>query len=224
MNALILGSTGMIGKGVLLECLDDDRVNSVLVINRQSCGVTNRKLREVIHSDFYNFSAVQEEMKGIDACFFCLGVSVAGLSEAEYRRITYDLTVRFAREFLAASPNSVFCYISGAGTASTAKGRTMWARVKGETENALQAMPFRSSYMFRPAYIQPMKGVRSKTAWYNLVYIFLKPLYFILKPFKAFVTDSVSLGRAMISVADTGYERRILESRDINLLAGTRLG
>jgi uncharacterized protein YbjT (DUF2867 family) len=221
MKAVILGASGMIGKAVLLECLGDPRVTSVLSISRSPCGIEDVKLREIIHSDFLDFNSLTGTIKGYDSCFYCAGVTVAGLSEAQYRRVTFDMTLAFAKVMLDANPDSVFCYVSGAGTDSTEIGRTMWARVKGQTENAILALPFRASYMFRPGYIQPLKGVRSRTVWYNLVYLFLKPLYFVLRPFKGFVTDSVTLGKAMIASAATGYPGRILESRDINELGSS---
>jgi uncharacterized protein YbjT (DUF2867 family) len=219
MKILLFGSTGMVGKGVLLECLQDLRVEQVLVINRQPLGLTHQKLTEIIHANFFDFSILEEQLKTCDACFFCLGVSAVGLHEDAYTKITYDLTLNLAQTLVAANPDVVFCYVSGAGTDSSEKGRAMWARVKGRTENALLKLPFKAAYMFRPGYIQPLKGIRSKTAWYNAFYTVLKPLYFLLKPFKRFVTDTVSLGRAMIEVARNGYTKPIIESNDIYLLS-----
>lgn len=219
MKVIILGSTGMVGKGVLLECLEDSNIKNILVLNRQSCNINHDKLKEIIHEDFFDFSALKDQLKGFDACFFCLGVSAAGLDEKKYSKITYDLTLGFAQIMLEQSPNSVFCYISGAGTDSSEKGRIMWARVKGKTENALLALPFKESYMFRPGYIQPLKGVKSKTRAYNVFYSIFKPFYLILKSFKGLVTDSVTLGRVMIYVAMNGYDKRIIGSKDIYKLS-----
>lgn len=219
MKVIILGSTGMVGKGVLLECLNDPDIEKVLVVNRQSCNITNAKLFEIIHNDFFNLSDIKEQIKGYDACFFCLGISSAGLSEEKYTKITYDLTMVFAQIMVELNPESIFCYVSGVGTDSSEKGRTMWARVKGKTENALLALPFKASYMFRPGYIQPGKGIRSKTALYRIFYIVLTPLYFLLKPFKGLVTNTKSLSKAMINVAKKGSNKNILGVRDINMLA-----
>ena len=219
MKVIILGSTGMIGKGVLLECLEYSNIKNILVLNRQSCNISHNKLKEIIHENFFDFSTIKEQLKGFNACFFCLGVSAAGLDEKKYSKITYDLTLGFAQIMLELNPNSIFCYVSGAGTDSSEKGRIMWARIKGKTENALLALPFKESYMFRPGYIQPLKGVKSKTGAYNVFYSIFKPFYLILKSCKALVTDSVTLGRAMIHVAMNGYDKRIIRSKDIYVLS-----
>ena len=218
LNPVIFGSTGMIGQGVLLECFDDDRVKSVLTINRRSSGISHPKLTEITHQDFYNISSLTESLRNCDCCFYSLGVSAVGLSESEYHKLTYELTVHIAEVALKANPEMVFCYISGAGTDSTEKGRQMWARVKGKLENKLLAMPFKKAYMFRPGYIQPMKGIRSRTKWYNIVYSIFKPLYFLLRPIKKAVTDTTTLGRAMIEVVATGYDKNILGNADINAI------
>lgn len=218
LQVLLLGSTGMVGKGVLLECLEDSRVSAVLVLNRRPVGIQHSKLTEMIVRDFDDLSVLDNKLSGMDACFFCLGVTAAGKDEATYSRLTYDLTTRVASTFISQSPQAVFCYVSGAGTDSSEKGRAMWARVKGRTENQLLAMPFRASYMFRPGYIQPLKGVRSTIGWYNGFYTVLKPLYSLLRPLKKYVTDSVTLGKAMIEVAVSGYPKFILESDDINAI------
>lgn len=216
MKVIIMGSTGMIGQAVLIECLEDNSIDEVLVINRRSTHPTSPKVKEIVHADFYHFSSLQEELKGYDACFFCLGISSAGMKEDEYRKITYDLTLGFAKILVEESPNCVFTYISGAGTDSSEKGRSMWARVKGKTENDLLKLPFKDAFMFRPGYIQPMKGVKSRTPLYNSMYVIFKPLYFLLRPFKGFVTDSVTLARSMLFVVKKGYVKKVLESRDIN--------
>lgn len=216
INAIITGATGMIGKGVLLECLRSDEVESVLAINRRPVGLEHPKLREIIHDDFSDISAVKNELAGYNACFYCLGISSAGLSEHEYHKITYDLTIGFAAAALERNPDMCFCYISGAGTDTKEKSRMMWSRVKGKTENALLAMRFRSAYMFRPGFIIPLKGIRSRTALYNSLYTLMKPFYSLLKKLPKYVTDTEKLGRAMIYVASNGHESKILESIDIN--------
>jgi nucleoside-diphosphate-sugar epimerase len=222
MKVIIFGSTGMIGKGILLECLEDPNIKTVLVINRQACGIKHSKLIEIVHENFFDFSDIKDQFKGFDACFFCLGVSSAGLDEAKYSKITYDLTMGVAKILVELNPGSVFCYISGAGTDSSEKGRIMWARIKGKTENALLALPFKESYMFRPGYIQPLKGIRSKTRFYNIFYMILKPFYHVLKLFPGLVTDTVSFSRAMINAAMNGYDKRIISSKDIYILSHSK--
>jgi nucleoside-diphosphate-sugar epimerase len=222
MKVIIFGSTGMIGKGILLECLEDPNIKTVLVINRQACGIKHSKLIEIVHENFFDFSDIKDQFKGFDACFFCLGVSSAGLDEAKYSKITYDLTMGVAKILVELNPGSVFCYISGAGTDSSEKGRIMWARIKGKTENALLALPFKESYMFRPGYIQPLKGIRSKTRFYNIFYMILKPFYHVLKLFPGLVTDTVSFSRAMINAAMNGYDKRIIRSKDIYILSHSK--
>lgn len=218
-KVILFGSTGMIGQGVLMECIANPNIESVLLINRNQVNIEHPKVKEILHTDFNDLSSLQNEFSNYNACFFSLGVTSVGLSENEYHKITYELTVKVAEALLNANKDFTFCYISGAGTDSSEKGRTMWARVKGKLENKLLSMPFKNVYMFRPGYIQPLKGIRSKTGWYNLVYTLLRPLYFILKPFKGIVTDTSSLGKAMVYVALNGYSKRILESTDINNVA-----
>ncbi|NNF37802.1 MAG: epimerase [Gemmatimonadetes bacterium] len=219
MNVLIFGATGMIGSGVLQECLDNPLVTSVRALGRSPPGRSHPKLDEIRHTDFFDYAPVEERLRDVDVCFFCLGVSAAGMSEADYHRMTYDLTLGAAESLLRLNPESIFCYVSGAGTDSTEQGRWMWARVKGKTENALLAMPFRAVYNLRPGYIQPMKGVRSKTRLYAVAYGIVGPLYPLLRRlFPSRVTDSVTVGRAMIRLATDGFERGILEGEDINRL------
>lgn len=209
----------MIGSGVLQECLDDDRVTSVLALGRSSCGVDDPKLSEVILSDLTDYSGVSDRLTGLDACFFALGVSAAGMSEAAYHHVTYDLTIAAAEALMAANPDLVFCFVSGQGTDSTERGRFMWARVKGKTENQLLQLPMRS-YMFRPGFVQPLKGVRSKTRLYQAFYVVGAPLFPLLRRlFPKYVTTTVNIGRAMIEAAATGYPKRVLENPDINDLA-----
>jgi hypothetical protein len=206
-----------------MECLADARVESILVVGRTSAGRVHPKIREVLHPDFYNYAALQTAFTSCDACFFCLGVSAVGLNEATYSHLTYDLTLAAAMSMVAANPQMIFCYISGAGTDTTERGRAMWARVKGKTENALLALPFKAAFMFRPGYIQPLKGVRSKTVWYQAIYNVLAPTYPLLRRlFPGSVTTTANLGHALIQVAASGYPKPILYSRDINLLADQR--
>ncbi len=220
MKVLLFGATGMVGAGALLECLSDDRVASVTAIVRTATGKSHPKLREIVHQDFLSYDSLRSEFTAIDACFFCLGVSSAGMSEANYARLTYDLTLAAANAMVAVNPAITFCYVSGLGTDSTERGRTMWARVKGRTENALLALPFKAAYMFRPAFIQPMHGVRSKTGWYQAMYLVAAPVYPILsRLFPQYSTTTANLGRALLSVAHNGYPHPILYSRDINQLA-----
>jgi len=219
IKAIITGSTGMVGKGVLLQCLEHPQVASVLVINRQPLGMQHPKLKEIIHSDFFDYSSVADQLSGYNACFFCLGVSAAGMSEADYTRLTYDLTLKLAETLVAINLEMTFCYVSGTGTDHTLKSRMMWARVKGKTENALLALPFKAMYLFRPGFIQPTRGIQSKTPLYNTIYTLLKPLYPILKRFPKWITNTDKVGLAMINVVLKGSDQIRLENPDINRLA-----
>jgi len=216
IKAIITGSTGMIGKGVVLECLQSSLVEGILVINRKSLGINHPKLKEIIHQDFFELSALRPELAGYDACFFCLGVSSAGMSEKDYHHITYDLTLNFAVTVKELNPGITFCYISGAGTDSTGQGRSMWARVKGKTENALLALGFRDAYMLRPGFIRPVRGIRSSTALYNILYVIMSPLFPLIMHFPKFATSSETLSKAMIFAASDGYGSKVMESEDIN--------
>jgi len=221
VKVIVFGATGMVGQGVLRECLLDPGVESVLVVGRSPTGHEHAKLNEIVRPDLFDLSAIEGELSGYDACFFCLGVSSAGMGEAEYRHLTYDLTLSVARSLAKASPGMTFLYVSGAGTDSTESGRMMWARVKGATENALLRMPFKAAYMFRPGYIQPVHGAQTRTKWYGIVYAVLAPLYPVgeaLVP--KYVTTTERLGRAMIRVARAGNPDRVLASVDINRVAG----
>jgi len=218
IKAIITGTTGMVGKGVLLECLDHPKVESVLVINRKSLGITHPKLKEIIHSDFFNLTPIKEQLKGYNACFFCLGVSAIGMSEADYTKYTYELTTHFAKVVAQQNPEMVFNYVSGTGTDSSEKGNIMWARVKEKTENAVAKMPFKAVYLFRPGVILPEKGVTSKVKWYNTLYILVRPLFPLLKKFKS-VTTSTRVGQAMINSVLKGYNKQHLNNVDINALA-----
>jgi len=222
MNILLFGATGMIGHGVLLECLRDDGVARVLVIGRQPTGLSHSKLREVVQPDVTRLASVEDLLAGIDACFFCLGVSSLGMSEEDYTRLTYDLTLEVAGTLVQRNPNMTFVYVSGTGTDSTAAGRLMWARVKGRTENALLALPFRAAYMFRPGVVQPIGGVRSKTAWVQAAYTLMAPLTPLLKRVApGSIATSQEMGRAMLAVAKHGFEKRVLENRDITRAAAS---
>ncbi len=224
MKAIILGSTGMVGKSVLLQCVEDKDVEAVLLINRRPLNFSHEKVTEIIHRDFMDTSDLKDNLKGYDACFFCLGVSSVGMKEEEYRKLTYDLTLSFARTLASVNPDVVFCYVSGTGTDETEKGKIMWARIKGKTENALLALPFKGAYMFRPGYIQPLKGVKARSGLVNTLYAVFTPLYYVLKSFKGLMTDSVSLGKAMINAARYGYDKRIIEMKDIAILASRDKG
>jgi uncharacterized protein YbjT (DUF2867 family) len=220
LNIIITGSTGMIGKGVLLECLESDDIESILIINRRSLDFTHPKIKEIVHKDFLDLSSIEKKLKGYQACFFCLGVSAVGMSEAEYSRITFGITLKFAETVLKMNPEITFNYISGQGTDSSENGKMMWARVKGKTENALLALPFERAYMFRPGLIQPMKGIRSSSKMYNLMYVIFKPFYPLLKAVSPnYVTSTVQVGKAMVRSVTEGPEKNILNIRDINHLA-----
>ncbi len=223
MKVILFGATGMIGQGVLRECLRDPDVEKVLAVGRRETGLRNEKLREVVHQDFLAFTSIEPELSGYDACFFCLGVSSAGMSEDAYRRVTYDVTMAAARTLSRLNPAMTFVYVSGAGADSSEKGRTMWARVRGATENALTRLPFQAAYMVRPAYIQPMHGIVSSTRWTRSLYAVMGPLYPVWKAlFPGYVTTTERLGRAMIRLARHGAPKSIVESRDIEEL-GTRV-
>ncbi|MEQ8325419.1 MAG: epimerase [Vicingaceae bacterium] len=220
MKIIIFGSTGMVGKGILLECLDDRRIDKVLVVNRSQVGITNPKLKEFIQQDLFDLSNLREEFNGLGACFFPLGVSVIGMSEEAYTRITHDLTLYIAKMMAELNPGMVFTYVSGVGTDSTENGRSMWARVKGKTENDLMKLPFKGAYMFRPGYIQPLRGIKSKTGWYNALYIIFKPLYPLMKALSPkTVTTTTDVGKAMIYCALNGDEKKVVDVEEINRMA-----
>lgn len=218
MNAVLFGATGMIGQGVLRECLLAPDVNRVLTIGRSATGVHNAKLQNLVHADLWNYAPVEEQLRGFDACFFCLGVTSAGMSEADYTRVTYGITVAAAETLWRLNPDMTFVFVSGAGADSTEQGRLMWARVKGKTENAILKMPFKGSYVFRPGVVQPMHGERSRTTAYRVLYSVTKPLLPLLKRILPVVTTE-QFGRAMLVVARHGAPKRVLESSDISVLA-----
>jgi uncharacterized protein YbjT (DUF2867 family) len=218
MNVLLFGATGMVGQGVLRECLRDPGIRSVVTVGRSATGQRHQKLKEVVSPDLMDLSGYTSELTGFDACFFCLGVSALGMAEDQYSRVTYDLTISVARALARLNPNITFIYVSGRGTDSTERGRLMWARVKGRTETALLALPI-TTYMFRPAAIIPRHGIRSRTGWYNAMYAIARPLFPVLKRvFPDSVTTTEQLGKAMIAVARSGSSVRVLETPDINKL------
>jgi uncharacterized protein YbjT (DUF2867 family) len=209
----------MVGQGALREGLLDPDVTEVLVIGRSTTPQQHPKLREVIQGDLFDLSSIAARLAGYDACFFCLGVTSAGMSEADYTRVTHDLTLSVARMLAQMNPGMTFLYISGAGTDSSEHGRSMWARVKGRTENDLLREPFKAAYMLRPGYIQPMHGIKSKTPLYRAIYPIVAPLYPVLKVLAPkFVTTTEDLGRAMVTIAKSGAPKSVLEVPDINAL------
>jgi uncharacterized protein YbjT (DUF2867 family) len=217
VKVILFGATGMVGQGVLRECLLDSGVEQVLAIGRSATGQQHAKLQEMVQSDLFDLSSIEGRLAGFDACFFCLGVSAAGMSEQDYRRITYELTMSVAKTMAKLNPAMTFIYVSGAGTDSAERSRMMWARVKGKTENDLLKMPFHAAYMFRPGYIQPLHGIRTKTRWYGALYAVMGPLYPIWKRLLPnYVTTTECVGRAMLNVARHGAPKRFLENQDIN--------
>ena len=216
MEVVIFGATGMIGQGVLRHCLLDPGVERVLVVGRRATGQRDPRLDELVVPDVADLSAVESELGDLDACFFCLGVSAAGMSEASYSAQTYDLALSVARTLARLNPRMTFIYVSGMGTDSSERGRSMWARVKGRTENALLRLPFRAAYMFRPAFILPQHGIRSRTPLYRAFYVVARPFYPFLRLFaRNVVTTTDQISRAMLAVARDGYPRPILEARDL---------
>jgi uncharacterized protein YbjT (DUF2867 family) len=216
IKAILTGATGMVGEGVLYECLQHPDVEQVLVVTRKPCGVSNPKLKEILHDNFFDLSSIEEQLKNYTACFFCLGVSSIGMKEKDYERLTYDLTMHIAQTLSRLHPEMVFCYISGAATDSTEKGRSMWARVKGKTENALLKLPFKKAYMFRPGYIHPTKGLKNTLKMYRY-FGWLYPVLKLLSP--KYVCTLSELGLAMINSALKGSDKYILEVLDIVKLA-----
>jgi hypothetical protein len=221
IRAIITGVTGMVGEGVLHECLQHPDVEHVLVINRKPCGVSHPKLTEIIHKDFFDLSAIKSQLSNYNACYFCLGVSSAGLKEEEYSRLSFDLTVHMAEMLAGLNPDMVFCYVSGMGTDSTELGKRMWARVKGKTENHLMQLPFKKAYMFRPAYINPIKGLKNTHKSYY-AFMWLYPI--LRRLFPNFTVSLKELGIAMIHTVTKGYDKSILESKDIIKLAKSEPG
>lgn len=212
IKAIITGTTGMVGEGVLHECLQHPDVERILVINRRPCGVTNPKLKEIIHNDFFNFSAIKDQLQGYNACFFCLGVSSVGMKEEDFTKFTYTLTMHVATTLVKYNPEMIFCYISGAGT----DRKMMWARVKKKTEDDLMQLPFKKVYAFRPGIMKPIKGLKNTlTAYKYLGWLF--PIIKLLSPNSA--STLKELGDAMINVVLKGYDKNVLEVKDIILIA-----
>ncbi|MEM7367748.1 MAG: NAD-dependent epimerase/dehydratase family protein [Bacteroidota bacterium] len=218
IKAIVFGASGMIGSGVLIEALAHPSVEAVLSIGRSTTGVQHPKLTEIIHKDFTDFSAIEDQLAGYNACFFCLGISSFRMSEEAYRRITVDFTKKAGEVLSRLNPEMTFCFISGAGTDATSN--TMWARVKGEAENILKTFPFKQVFLMRPGYIQPVKGVKSKTKLYSIIYFFIGSLYPLWKRlFPKIVSTSEEIGLAMIHAVLHGYEKETMESIDVVELA-----
>ncbi|MCD4729956.1 MAG: hypothetical protein K8R74_05115 [Bacteroidales bacterium] len=216
INTIIFGATGMIGQGVLIECLEHPNVKSILSIGRKSCGKTNDKLKEIIHTDFLDYSSIENELSGYNACFFCLGVSAVGMKEQDYHVITHDYVVKIAEVLSKLNPNMTFCFISGAGTDETLKSRMMWARVKGKAENSLKKFSFKKVYLMRPAYIQPKKGIKSSYTMYKI----LGPFYPVWKLlFRKYVSNTTEVGQAMINAVLSSPDKQTLENKDLIELA-----
>jgi uncharacterized protein YbjT (DUF2867 family) len=219
MNVLLFGATGMVGQGVLRECLLDPGVLSVVTIGRSATGLENAKLREIVHADLTSYAPIESELAGFDACFFCLGVSSAQMSEQEYTHITYDITLRAAETLARLNPGMTFVYVSGQGTDSSEQGRVKWARIKGRTENALLRLPFKAAFMFRPGFIEPRFGARSRTRLYRVLYFVAGPLIPLLRrAFRNHVLATDEIGRAMLIVARDGAPKPVLEPADLRAL------
>jgi hypothetical protein len=212
IKVIITGSTGMVGEGVLLECMQHPDVESILVINRKPCGISHPVLKEIIHTDFFDLLPVESALSGYNACFFCAGVSSVGMKEPEYTRITYELTMNFAQTLSRLNPGMTFCYVSGAGTDSSEKGRMMWARVKGKTENDLMKLQFKSVYAFRPAFMRPIRGQKNAPAFYKYSMWLYPVLHAVFPQYFGTLSD---VGLAMISCTASGGEKKVLEAKDI---------
>ena len=218
MKVILIGSTGMVGKGVLLECIDDETVEKILLINRNPIDISHPKIKEILHQDFANFNNIKAEFKDYDACFHCMGVSSAGLSEETYYKLTYTISEALANAIYNVNPNILFTYVSGAGTDSSEQGNSMWARIKGKTENLILNKGFKDAYAFRPGAILPERGVKSKTKLYNFFYVINKPIFPLLKRMKS-VTTTSRIGRAMINLDNNPHPLKHLEGADINKIA-----
>jgi uncharacterized protein YbjT (DUF2867 family) len=216
MKVIVTGASGMVGEGVMHECLNHPDIEQVLVIGRKPCGTTHPKLVEIIHKDFFDLSPVADQLKGYDACYFCLGVSSVGMKEPEYTKLTYDLTMHAAELLAKLNPGMTFCYVSGAATDSTEQGKSMWARVKGKTENDLMKLPFKAAYMFRPGYMHPTPGLNNTLRYYKYI-TWMYPLLKLVFP--GSVSTLADLGQAMLGVTLKGYEKKILEVKDIKKVA-----
>ena len=215
MNVIVTGATGMVGKGVLLECLDDERIEKVLVLNRNPLGMQQPKLEEILLNDFTEIASVKEKLHAYDACFYCMGVSSIGMDEEKFNAITFETTKAFADVLKEVNPQMVFNYVSGTGTDSSEKGNTMWARVKGKTENYILNKGFKDAYAFRPGIIIPERGIQSKTGWYNAIYVIMRPFFGLLKKSKK-ITTTTQIGQAMIATLFNSQALKHLENQDIN--------
>ena len=222
MNVVLFGATGMVGQGVLRECLLAPDVHAVLAIGRNATGQSDLKLKEIVRPDLLDLSPIESQLSGFDACFFCLGVASAGMTEANYRRVTFDITLAAATTLVRLNPGMTFVYVSGAGADSSERGRVMWARVRGETENAVLKLPFKTAAVIRPAGIIPLHGITSRTPLYRAAYTLTRPLWPVLyKAFPQFVTTTERLGRGLLQIARHGAPKPILEARDINALTAS---
>ncbi|MFT6148565.1 MAG: nucleoside-diphosphate-sugar epimerase [Saprospiraceae bacterium] len=219
MKVIITGSSGMVGRGVLLECLESDMIKTVLVVNRSPINMQHPKLKEVLLKDFTKVDTIKSELSGYDGCFYCMGISSIGINETDYTKITYDTVSAFANVLYELNPNLVFNYVSGVGTDSSEKGSTMWARVKGKTENLVLNKGFKNAFAFRPGAIIPEKGIQSKTAWYNTIYVIFRPFFPLFNKLKS-VTTTTKIGYAMINTLNTSLKFKVLEPPAINKMAG----
>jgi uncharacterized protein YbjT (DUF2867 family) len=216
MNVLVFGATGMVGYCVLRECLLANDVQQVTTSGRTATGIQDAKLREIVHKDLSDYSSIESQLTGLDACFFCLGVTSAGMSETDYERVTYGITMAAAETLVRLNPQMTFVFVSGAGTDSSEKGKVMWARIKGKAENALLRLPFKGVYIFRPGIIEPVKGARSKTASYRFFYAIFKPvLPFLRRALPNYILTTEQIGLAMLTLARSGSSKHVFESGDI---------
>ncbi|MCC6287367.1 MAG: NAD-dependent epimerase/dehydratase family protein [Chitinophagaceae bacterium] len=216
IKVIITGATGMVGEGVLQECIANPEVEKILLINRKTTGYAHPKIEEILHSDFNDISSIVEKIRGYDACYFCAGVSSVGMKEAQFTKLTYNLTLNFAKVLASVNPQMTFCYVSGAGTDSTEKGKQMWARVKGKTENDLTKLPFKAVYNFRPAIMKPTAGAKNVKSFYKVINA-LFPVFRIFS--HTFFLTLEEVGKAMINVTLHGYNRPVLEVKDIYQLS-----
>jgi hypothetical protein len=216
IKAIITGATGMVGEGVLHECIQHQDIEAVIVINRKPSGIIHPKLKEIIHTDFFDISPIANQLSGYNACFFCAGVSSVGMKESEYHNLTYTLTMHVAGTLSKLNNDMIFCYVSGSGTDSTEKGKMMWARVKGKTENDLMKLPFKRAYTFRPAFMLPTKGLKNVLPYYKYI-TWMYPA--VRKLFPNYFGTLKEVGLAMVNCVKFGYEKQVLELKDIRALA-----